>query len=77
MFKTIKRFFKTTEADKSPTKPEITSHHCVQCGKKVRAVTEVGHFPVCLQPECPNYGLVQVGVERAKEFLRSIKTKIK
>lgn len=69
MFKIIKRFFKTTKADKSPTKDKITGHHCVQCGKKVRAITGLGHFPICLQPDCPNYGLVQVGKERIREFI--------
>ena len=76
MFKTIKEFFKTVKADESPTNT-IPIHHCVQCHKKIRGVTELGWFPVCIQPDCPNYGIMQVGKRHVKEFIKSLKTKTK
>lgn len=38
--------------------------HCVQCGKPMAYGTDNGRFiPVCDNPECGNYGLLQIGIE--------------
>jgi hypothetical protein len=46
---------------------EIT---CSQCGKKVDAVVELEkwNIPVCINPSCPNFGLLQIGMEKINEF---------
>jgi hypothetical protein len=49
-------------------------HHCVQCGmevnKGVMITRENGSFwlPVCHSMICPNYGLVQVGIENMDNY---------
>ena len=38
--------------------------HCVQCGREMENGTNWDKFvPVCNYPDCPNYGLLQMGVE--------------
>lgn len=38
--------------------------HCVHCGKPMIYGTNWDKFvPVCFEPDCPNYGLLQIGRE--------------
>lgn len=43
--------------------------HCVQCGKEMpkgvvtSALKSTNYLPVCFNEKCPNYGLVQLGIE--------------
>ena len=43
---------------------------CNQCGKQMEAVLELEKFtvPVCLNPGCPNFALLQISVEKVIEF---------
>lgn len=38
--------------------------HCLQCGEKMLTSFGNDNFnaPFCDRPECPNYGLLQIGV---------------
>lgn len=49
-------------------------YHCVQCGRVLEAYTDVQdkQVPVCTYPDCPNYGLLQLGIEIMKDV--NIKT---
>ena len=49
---------------------------CVQCNREIQAQTEDGKYNVCVRPDCPNYGLVQVGADKLKEFYDIPKTKM-
>ena len=46
---------------------------CNQCKKEMEGVLEFNisyrsiGIPICTNPECPNFGLLQVGSERIKE----------
>ena len=41
------------------------NYHCVQCGEEMECYTAVQdrRVPVCNNPECANYGLLQLGIE--------------
>jgi hypothetical protein len=43
---------------------------CVQCQREIKSVIHVQEkqIPVCSNPECPNFGLLQVGHEIVSEF---------
>lgn len=44
------------------TKPQ--TRHCVHCGRPMIYGTNWDKFvPVCFEPDCPNYGLLQIGRE--------------
>jgi hypothetical protein len=48
-------------------KPEIP--HCVQCGQPMLMGTNWDKFvPICDNPTCPNYGILQVGIEKMQEL---------
>ena len=48
---------------------------CNQCGKKMNAVMELEkwNIPVCVEPCCPNFGLLQISVEKMFEFIDKLK----
>lgn len=45
------------------TKKLYEKFYCVQCGNKLTSGLELSEcfVPVCLNPKCPNYGLLQIG----------------
>lgn len=45
---------------------EKERYHCVQCKKELTPVilSIYSEALVCLIPECPNYGLLQAGIEK-------------
>jgi len=36
--------------------------HCVQCQEKIFPLKD-SPYPICDNPQCPNYGLLQAGIE--------------
>ena len=46
----------------------MQKEQCVQCHKEIQGQTKDDYYNVCVRPECPNYGLVQVGNKSLKEF---------
>lgn len=38
-------------------------NYCVQCGKETMFITIQYVLGVCVEPDCPNYGLLQVSNE--------------
>ena len=55
---------------KSDKTTKIPSH-CVQCGKEMLAGTDWDKFvPICTSPKCPNFGLLQMGIEKVSEFMK-------
>ena len=46
---------------------------CVQCGKELNAILELEKWiiPVCTEPSCPNFGLLQIGVKKMYEFINN------
>lgn len=48
---------------------------CNQCGKKMDAIIELEKYnvPVCINPECPNYGLLQISEEKIEEYKNKLK----
>ena len=43
--------------------------HCVQCGKEMPYGREWAKFvPVCYNPECPNFGLLKMGIENIRSI---------
>ena len=40
--------------------------HCVQCGEEMPCGLDIceKYVPICTNHKCPNYGLVQVGIEK-------------
>lgn len=46
-------------------KTKRTAPHCVQCGQEMPYGTDGDKFAsVCCNPKCPNYGLLQMGIEK-------------
>lgn len=45
---------------------------CVECGKEMPYAAKIGRtdVPVCANPECPEYGLLQVGREQMDKLVR-------
>ena len=44
---------------------EKIAPRCVQCGNKmVYTVDWDKYVPICTEPDCPVYGLLQVGIEK-------------
>lgn len=43
---------------------------CVQCSREMKFATEVQskQVPVCNYPDCPNFGLLQLGNEIMSDF---------
>ena len=41
---------------------------CIQCHKEINKCTVEGNFNVCIEPDCPNYGLLQVPENKIKEL---------
>ena len=43
---------------------------CNQCGKQMEAILELERYaiPVCVNPACPNFALLQISVEKVIEF---------
>lgn len=56
------------------TKQQINIAHCVQCGRELLGQVEIEskQIGVCHRPECPNYGLLQISIEKIKEFIESM-----
>ena len=49
-------------------KIKITPPHCVQCGQPMLMGTQGNRFiPICDNSTCPNWGLLQVGIEKMQE----------
>jgi len=46
----------------------LKHYHCVMCGEKITYIKPYGF--VCTNPACPNYGLVQLGIERMPDESR-------
>jgi len=40
--------------------------HCVRCGEEMPCGLDIAdkYTPLCTNKSCPNYGLVQVGIEK-------------
>ena len=51
--------------------------HCNQCGKQMDAMIELEKWvvPVCTNPECPNFALLQISAEKIAEFDKKNKKK--
>lgn len=48
----------------------IANSHCVSCGLPMPHGTDTEIFvPVCLEPDCPAFGLLQMGIEKTAEYL--------
>jgi len=51
--------------------------HCVQCNEPMIHGTDWDKFvPICTNPECPNYGLLQIGQEALDDLYKAEKSKI-
>lgn len=50
---------------------KIKKTTCVQCGQELEAILELEKWtiPVCTNPSCPNFGLLQIGVKKMFEFI--------
>lgn len=48
----------------------VRPSHCVMCQKPMtHGTTDCGAFvPVCIEPDCPKHGLLQVGIEHMREI---------
>ena len=48
---------------------------CNQCGKQMDAILELEKWtiPVCTNPSCPNFSLLQISVEKMSEFIKKEK----
>ena len=48
---------------------------CNQCNKQMNAILELEKWtiPVCVNPGCPNFGLLQISIEKITEHLKKIK----
>lgn len=47
-------------------------NNCHQCGKHTQGLTKDENYAVCVRPECPNYGLLQIGEEQMDKFISSL-----
>lgn len=47
-----------------------TAPHCVHCGKEMPYGANINKcsVSVCHNPACPNYGLLQMGMEKMSEI---------
>ncbi len=47
---------------------------CNRCGKQMDAILELEKYtiPVCTNPECPNFSLFQISMEKMIEFEKSL-----
>ena len=61
---------KNPKKSKTKNKDKI----CVQCDRECQAQTIDGNYNVCIQPDCPNFGLVQVSYKAIKDFENDQKT---
>lgn len=48
---------------------------CNQCHKQMEGITELEKYivSVCANPECPNFSLMQISMEKMAEFLKKTK----
>lgn len=55
---------------KQKTKHTKIKATCNQCGKQMGAILELEKYtvPVCINPKCPNFALLQISVEKVIEF---------
>ena len=54
---------------KKNKKQKDTAPHCVQCGGEMTYGVDWNKFVlVCYNPICPNYGLLQMGIEKMKKL---------
>lgn len=60
-------YYKLMKKDKNK---EEGKDYCVQCIGPFEAMTADGNYSVCIRAECPNFGLLQLGVEKVSEFLK-------
>jgi len=44
-------------------------NYCLQCNAEIETNTEDGLYNVCVHPECPNYGLLQVSEDEIFKHL--------
>jgi hypothetical protein len=52
---------------KKPSELFEDARSCVQCGAAMDVgLTDLMRF--CTDPKCPNYGLIQIGIERMKRI---------
>ena len=50
-------------------KDKKQSSRCVQCAKEMPYGIDWDKFvPVCHNPKCPNFGLLQMGIEKMKSI---------
>ena len=50
-----------------PIKVQPIASHCVQCGEEMPYGTNWDKFvPVCFNHKCPNFGLLQMEIEKMK-----------
>jgi len=42
---------------------------CVQCNRALEYTLDEGETFICTNPECPNFGLVQVGMEDVEKYI--------
>ena len=49
---------------------------CLQCNRPIQGYLEVDsmRLNVCVQPDCPNYGLPQISQSKMDEFVQSLAT---
>ena len=70
-----KKFEAQHDCHKGITKAikKLRKNSCNQCQKEMEGLLEFGisygtiHIPVCTNPECPNFGLLQVSSEKIEE----------
>ena len=45
--------------------------HCNQCSEQMTGILELEKYviPVCTNPKCPNFALLQISSEKMVEFL--------
>ena len=47
--------------------------YCVQCEKEIEGQTADNNYNVCMRPDCPNYGLLQMGNTSLANFVKKKK----
>lgn len=47
----------------------MSKQECVHCGLPCEAQTEEEkHYNICIRPDCPNFGLLQIDLDQIKKF---------